>query len=267
MQLPELFADLPKAFLPYFDPQAPWALLGAALDQVLAELPSAAIEVNLLPEVHLAGDRIAIGRGARIHPGVVLEGPLFIGCDVEIRPGAYIRGGAWIGDGCIVGASTEIKRGILLPGAHAPHLNYVGDSILGAHVNLGAGTILSNFRHDGREVRIALPTGKSEAGGGGTGGGVENGSAMNRGTANGAAASAGAVQASIGSGRRKLGAVLGDGVMTGCNCVLHPGAIVGRGTQIYPGVQLRSGIYPAASIVKLRQQLEVVPQREAGADR
>ena len=91
-------------------------------------------------------------------------------------------------------------------------------------MNLGAGTILSNFRHDGKEVRIA---------------------------ANGHP---------ISSGRRKLGAIVGDGVQTGCNCVLHPGGVVGRGTQIYPGVQLRSGIYPEKSIVKLRQELDVVPQ-------
>jgi bifunctional N-acetylglucosamine-1-phosphate-uridyltransferase/glucosamine-1-phosphate-acetyltransferase GlmU-like protein len=216
--LPELFAALPQAFAAYLDRAAPWALLGEALDAVLAELPSAAIETRLLPEVHLAGDRIAIGRGARIHPGVVLEGPLHIGRDVEIRPGAYIHGGAWIGDGCVVGANSEIKRSILLAGARAPHLNYVGDSILGAGVNLGAGTILSNFRHDGGEVRIA----------------------------------------GMATGRRKLSAVLGDGVMTGCNCVLHPGVVVGRDTILYPGVQLRAGVYPAQSVIKLRQDLEIV---------
>jgi acetyltransferase-like isoleucine patch superfamily enzyme len=242
--LPELFASLPEAFAASFDPDAPWALLGEPLDDVLARLPSSAIAVRLLPEVHLAGDRIVIGRGARIHPGVVLEGPLSIGEDVEIRPGAYIRGGVWIGDGCVVGASTEIKRAILLPGAKAPHLNYVGDSILGSGVNLGAGTILSNFRHDGREVRIgsagAIP---STAG------------AM-------AAAGATAPAAAIPSGRRKLGAVLGDGVLTGCNCVLHPGVVVGRETHLYPGVQLRSGIYPARSVVKLRQDLEVAARAE-----
>ena len=233
--LPELFASLPEPFAASFDPDAPWALLGEPLDAVLAALPSAAIAVRLLPEVHLSGDRIAIGRGARIHPGVVLEGPLFVGEDVEIRPGAYVRGGVWIGDGCVVGASTEIKRAILLPGARAPHLNYVGDSILGAGVNLGAGTILSNFRHDGREVRI------------GSAGALRT-----------AAAAAGAAdRAAIPSGRRKLGAVLGDGVLTGCNCVLHPGVVVGRETQIYPGVQLRSGVYPERSVVKLRQDLEV----------
>src|SRR4029077_8426096 len=135
---------------------------------------------------------------------------------------AYLRGGVWIGDRCVVGTNTEVKRAILLPHAKAPHLNYVGDSILGADVNLGAGTILSNFRHDGSEVRIGAgrPT-----------------------------------------GRRKLGAILGDGVLTGCNCVLHPGVLVGRGTQIYPGVQLRSGIYPEKSIVKPREGRDVVPQR------
>ena len=107
--------------------------------------------------------------------------------------------------------------------AKAPHLNYVGDSILGADVNLGAGTILSNFRHDGRFIEIPFKVQRLE------------------------------------TGRRKLGAILGDGVLTGCNSVLHPGVIVGRETQIYPGVQLRPGIYPEKSVVKLKQELEVVP--------
>jgi bifunctional UDP-N-acetylglucosamine pyrophosphorylase / glucosamine-1-phosphate N-acetyltransferase len=226
-RLPALFAELPAVFAGRFDPEAPWALLGDPLSAVLDALPSEAIEIRLSPEVHLAGDRIAIGRGTRILPGVVIEGPVWIGRDVLIRPGAYIRGGAWIGDGCVVGANTEIKCAILLPGAHAPHLNYVGDSILGASVNLGAGTILSNFRHDGREVRIPL--------------------------------GAGLAGRTLATGRRKLGAILGDGVLTGCNSVLHPGCVVGRGTQIYPGVQLRPGVYPEASLVKLKQEIEIAP--------
>ena len=155
-----------------------------------------------------------------------------IGRDCEIRPGAYIRGGCWIGDGCVVGASSELKRAILLDRAKAPHLNYVGDSILGAGVNLGAGTILSNFRHDGREIRIPRGDERGER---------------------------------TPTGRRKLGAVLGDGVLTGCNCVLHPGTVVGRFTQIYPGVQLRPGAYPEASVVKLRQEIEVTA-RAAGRE-
>jgi UDP-N-acetylglucosamine diphosphorylase / glucose-1-phosphate thymidylyltransferase / UDP-N-acetylgalactosamine diphosphorylase / glucosamine-1-phosphate N-acetyltransferase / galactosamine-1-phosphate N-acetyltransferase len=225
MSLPQLFAKLPAEFAESFDPEAPWDLLGLPLDAVLANLPSLLLAIALPPDVHLLGDRIAIGKGTRILPGTVIEGPIWIGEDVEIRPGAYLRGGNWIGDGCVVGASTEVKRAIFLPGAKAPHLAYVGDSVLGRDVNLGAGTILSNFRHDGGEITIPDASGRRP------------------------------------SGRRKLGAILGDGVLTGCNAVLHPGTIVGMGTQIYPGVQLRAGVYPATSVVKLRQELEVVRQR------
>ncbi|MEA2694157.1 MAG: UDP-N-acetylglucosamine diphosphorylase / glucose-phosphate thymidylyltransferase [Acidobacteriota bacterium] len=231
--LPHLFAELPDAFAGRYDPEAPWALLGEPLTEILDALPSDAIEIRPLPDVHLAGDRIAIGRGTRIHPTAVIEGPVWIGRDVEIRPGAYIRGGAWIGDRCVVGANTEIKCAILFPGAHAPHLNYVGDSILGSRVNLGAGTILSNFRHDGREIHLPNPAGSGRM---------------------------------LATGRRKLGAILGDGVLTGCNSVLHPGCVVGRGTQIYPGVQLRPGVYPEASLIKLRQEIEIAPIRERGTE-
>ncbi len=221
--IPPLFAELPGVFAERFDARAPWKLLGEPLDEVLAGLPSSDLRGQLSPEVHLVGDRIVICAGVRIHPNVVIEGPVFIGPETEIRPGAYIRGGVWIGESCVVGANTEIKRAILLRHAKAPHLNYVGDSILGADVNLGAGTILSNFRHDGETIRIP---------------------------ANGRR---------IDTGQRKLGAILGDGVLTGCNSVLHPGVVVGRGTQIYPGVQLRPGIYAEKSVVKLKQEIEVVP--------
>ena len=223
--LPELFAALPGEFAAIYDAASPWSLLGEALDGVLGALPSQAFEIRVPADVHLIGDRIAIGRGTRILPGAVIEGPVRIGRDCELRPGCYVRGGVWIGDGCVVGASTEIKRAILLDGAKAPHLNYVGDSILGAGVNLGAGTILSNFRHDGGMISIGGARGRP-------------------------------------TGRRKLGAVLGDLVATGCNCVLHPGVVVGRETLLYPGVQLRSGIYPARQIVKLRQDLDIVPRGE-----
>jgi bifunctional UDP-N-acetylglucosamine pyrophosphorylase/glucosamine-1-phosphate N-acetyltransferase len=222
MSLPELWAELPEPFAAALDPLRPWELLGAALDAALAALPSQAIEVALDPRVVLAGDRVAIGCGTRIAAGATLEGPLRIGRDCEIRPGAYLRGGCWLEDGCVVGANVEVKRAIFLAGARAPHLSYVGDSILGRGVNLGAGTILSNFRHDGGEVRIPFE------------GGI------------------------LATGRRKLGALLGDGVATGCNSVLNPGTIVGARTRLYTGVQLRAGLWPADSIVKLRQQLEVV---------
>ena len=224
--LPRLFASLPPDFAKKINPAAPWALLGAALDDLLAALPSQRIEIAMPPDVHLIGDRIAIGKGTRILPGAVIEGPVSIGQEVSIRPGAYLRGGCWIGDGCVVGSNTEIKHSILLPGAKAPHLNYVGDSILGAGVNLGAGTILSNFRHDGGEIPIPVD-------------GAEP----------------------IATGLRKLGAILGDRCKTGCNTVLNPGTVVGSDTHLYPGLNLRSGLYPANSLIKLRQRIEVVERR------
>lgn len=219
---PELWAELPEPFRSALDPERPWELLAAALDAAFEALPSSAIEIALDPSVHLAGDRIAIGKGTRIGPGAVLEGPLRIGRDCEIRTGAYLRGGCWLGDGCVVGASVEVKRAIFLDHAKAPHLSYVGDSVLGSRVNLGAGSVLSNFRHDGRE--IAIPVGGRK----------------------------------VATGRRKLGALLGDGVAVGCNSVLNPGTIVGARTQVYTGAQLRTGVYPADAIVKLRQALEIV---------
>jgi NDP-sugar pyrophosphorylase family protein len=235
--LPRLFSEIPEPFRSAYDPQAPWALLGDALDAVLDTLPSEELAVRPSPDVHLIGDRIVVGKGTRIGPGAVIEGPIWIGEEVVIRPGAYLRSGCWIGDEALVGASTEIKRGILFPGARAPHLNYVGDSILGAGVNLGAGTVLSNFRHDGSQVLI--PIGSEQ--GRGDAGSVPN--------------------ERVETGRRKLGAVLGDGVLTGCNCVLNPGTVVGRDTQIYPGAVLRPGVYPAASLIKLRQETVIAPKR------
>lgn len=226
--LPPLFAALPEAFRPAYDSHAPWSLLAEPLAAVLRADATDRVEIALPPDVHLIGSGFAIGKGTRIGPGAVLEAPLWIGRDVLIRPGAYVRGGVWIGDDCVIGANSEIKHAILLPGARAPHLNYVGDSILGREVNLGAGTILSNFRHDGEPVRIP-----------------------------------GAGDAGESTGRRKLGAVLGDGVKTGCNCVLNPGIVVGARTEVYPGIQLRAGVYPADSIIKLRQQIEIVERARA----
>jgi len=226
MTLPRLFEDLPPALAAGYLAEEPWRLLGAPLEELLAALPDERIEGLIEPGVHLSGNGIVIGKGTRVRSGASIRGPVRIGADCEIRPGAFLRGGVWLEDGCVVGANTEVKHAVFLARAAAPHLNYVGDSILGAKVNLGAGTILSNFRHDGAD--ITLGSGPDAAA----------------------------------TGRRKLGAILGDRVHTGCNCVLHPGCVVGAGTQLYPGVQLRSGVYPADHIVKLRQQLEILERRK-----
>jgi len=174
------------------------------------------------PGVHLLGDRIFLGAGCRIEPGAVLIGPVIIGAGAEIRTGAYVRRNVIVGEGAIVGAHSEVKSSVLLPGARAPHQAYVGDSILGRDVNLGAGTICSNVKNVGREVSFRH------------GGEV------------------------IHTGLRKFGAILGDGCKTGCNTVLNPGVLMGPGCVTYPNATLRGGFYPAATLVKVRQEQQLV---------
>lgn len=220
----EFFTDLDAfAHAAVFRPDTPvWEALGEALDAYLAAFRGWTTDPVLPDGVHLLEGPIALGAACRIEPGVVLRGPLIIGDGCEIRTGAYLRGNVVLGNGCVVGAHSEIKRAILLDGAHAPHQNYVGDSILGRHVNLGAGTILSNVKNIGREVSF------THAG------------------------------ETVHTGLRKLGAILGDGCRTGCNTVLNPGVVMGPGCVTYPNVALRSGYYPAGTLIKLRQQHHVV---------
>jgi UDP-N-acetylglucosamine diphosphorylase / glucose-1-phosphate thymidylyltransferase / UDP-N-acetylgalactosamine diphosphorylase / glucosamine-1-phosphate N-acetyltransferase / galactosamine-1-phosphate N-acetyltransferase len=174
-------------------------------------------------------------RAGNIHPTAVLEGQVYVHETARIGPHAYIEGPAWIGEGAIVGhavyirggvvlaphakvgAKTEVKRSLFLYDAKAPHLNYVGDSILGSKVNLGAGVKLANFNNMGTPIKI-------------------EGHA---------------------TGLRKLGAMLGDEVTLGCNAVTVPGTIIGPRSTVYNCVMVR-GVIPADSIVKLRQDLEIV---------
>jgi len=158
----------------------------------------------------------------------MVQGPAIIGAGSVVRHGAYIRGGCIVGAGCVVGHATELKRAVLLDKAQAPHFNYVGDSILGRRVNLGAGAKLSNFKNDGSLIVIDA--------------GSER----------------------IPTGQRKLGAILGDGVQVGCNSVTSPGTLVGPGSMVYANATLR-GVYPPSCIVKVRQVQELVerlPQEE-----
>lgn len=165
---------------------------------------------------------VYLGPGALVERGAWVQGPAIIGAGSVVRHGAFIRGNCVVGEDCVIGHATELKRAIMLDGSHAPHFNYVGDSILGAGVNLGAGTKLSNFKNDGTEIVVRTPSGP------------------------------------INTGMRKFGAVLGDRVRTGCNSVMSPGTLVGPGSAVYPNAVLR-GVYPPASVIKLRQRIEIVP--------
>ena len=210
-----------------FHPATPvWNALGAPLDAYLAAWPRWEILAELPPGVHVLGGPIFIAAGCHVDPGAVLRGPLIVGEGTEIRTGAYLRGKVVIGRGCVVGAHTEVKTAILFDGAHAPHQNYVGDSILGRDVNLGAGTILSNVKNVGKEVSFRHE-GKL-----------------------------------VETGLRKFGGVLGDGCRTGCNTVLNPGVLMGPGCVTYPNVCLRSGYYAPGTLIKLRQtQQQVLLER------
>jgi NDP-sugar pyrophosphorylase family protein len=162
-----------------------------------------------MPGAFLNDNRIIIGPGTIVEPGAFIKGPTVIGCNSEIRQGAYIRGNCLIGNRCVVGHTTEIKGSIMLDGAKAGHFAYIGDSILGKDVNLGAGTKLANLKVIPGSIVIAYDRKRFK------------------------------------TGRRKLGAVLGDGTETGCNSVTSPGTLTGPASIIYAGVAVPGGYYPS----------------------
>lgn len=156
---------------------------------------------------------VVVSKGALVKSGSYIEGPVFIGPDARVGPHCYIRGATHIGASCHIGASTEVKNSILFAHTNAPHLNYIGDSVLGSHVNLGAGTVTANLRLDEREVFANV-------------GGVR-----------------------VRTGLRKLGAVLGDGVKTGINASIDVGTFVGPGAFIGPGARASGSIEAGARVM------------------
>lgn len=129
--------------------------------ETLKEIKAAleTVDATIFPELQdsvSTKGKVHIGKGTEVGEFVVIHGPAYIGENCDIRPGAFIRGNVIVGDGCVVGHSTELKNSILLDGAKAPHFNYVGDSILGNGVNLGAGVKLANVRNDKGEIRDGM---------------------------------------------------------------------------------------------------------------
>ena len=164
-----------------------------------------------------------IAKSAVVAPTALINGPAIIGRETEVRHCAFIRGNALVGDGCVVGNSTELKNVVLFNKVQVPHYNYVGDSVLGFRSHMGAGSICSNVKSDKRNVV------------------VKDGNE------------------SIETGRKKFGAVLGDFVEVGCGSVLNPGTVIGRHTNIYPLSPVRgcvpaNSIYKRAEVVILKQE-------------
>ena len=170
---------------------------------------------NRLPESEYEkrGETVWVHKTARVFESAYLGENIIIGKDAEVRHCAFLRSNALVGEGAVVGNSTELKNVILFDKVQVPHYNYVGDSILGYKSHMGAGSITSNVKSDKTLVT------------------VKNGAER------------------IETGRKKFGAILGDHVEVGCNSVLNPGTVVGRGSSIYP-VSCVRGAIPAGSIVK-----------------
>ena len=185
----------------------PWEVLPEIGDFVMK------LGETLSDEFDHPEENIWIHKSVKIAKTATLNGPLIIDADTEVRPGAFIRGNVLVGKNCVVGNSTELKNVVLFNTVQVPHYNYVGDSILGTHSHMGAGSITSNVKSD-KTVVVVKNDGEE-----------------------------------IETGLKKFGAMIGDYVEVGCNSVLNPGTVIGRNTNIYPLSPVR-GVVPENSIYK-----------------
>lgn len=174
---------------------------------------------NGLPGFTEIKEGVLVGEDVKIYPTATIEAPAIIGKGTEIRPGAFIRGNVITGENCVIGNSSELKNCILLDKVAVPHYNYVGDSVLGNKAHMGAGSICSNLKSDGKPVVIHGDTDYE-------------------------------------TGLRKIGGILADGADIGCGCVLNPGTVIGKNTSVYPLTSLR-GVFPADCIVKSKETIVV----------
>lgn len=193
--LPQYIAAIGASPLARFSGLKPWELTAAAVPivgQLLSELPA---------DDYLIQGQIALHRSATVEAGATLKGPLIVGAGSFVAAGAYLRGGNWVDQDCSIGPGAELKSSFVFAGTHLAHFNFVGDSILGAGVNLEAGSIICNHRNErpGHELRVRL----------------------------------GATLHLL--AQSKFGALVGDGAQLGANSVLAPGAL------LMPGAVLQRG--------------------------
>ena len=167
---------------------------------------------NGLTGYKLIADGVLVGENVKIYPTATIEAPAIIGEGTEVRPGAFLRGNVITGKNCVIGNSSELKNCVLCDSVQVPHYNYVGDSVLGYKAHMGAGSVCSNLKSDGKAVVIHADKDYE-------------------------------------TGMRKIGAILADGADVGCGCVLNPGTVIGKNTSVYPLNSLR-GVFPADCIIK-----------------
>ena len=185
----------------WLDLSYPWDLLEAN-EKMMASLKSQ--NLGQVEENVVLKGAVIIGKNTVVKSGSYIEGPVIIGDDCRIGPNCYIRPSTTIGNDCHIGASVEVKNSIIMSGTDVPHLNYVGDSVIGEGCNFGAGTKIANLRLDEQNIHV---------------GGVD-------------------------TRRHKLGAIIGDNVKTGINASINVGTIIGNNTFIGPGVVARGNILP-----------------------
>lgn len=194
----------------WIDLTYPWDLLRA--NELLMQKIENKIEGEVEPRATIKGN-ISVGKNSILRDGAYIIGPAIIGENSEIGPNCYVRPNTVIGDEVKIGHAVEVKNSIIMKGTHIGHLSYVGDSIIGENVNLGAGTIIANLRFDEKNIKVSID-GKI-----------------------------------IDSRRRKLGAIIGDGVRTGINSMINTGTVIWERAIIGPGVFVRGEI-ASNSIVK-----------------
>jgi carbonic anhydrase/acetyltransferase-like protein (isoleucine patch superfamily) len=217
--LSESLAQFGTFFLP---DAAPWEWV-KQIGPALAAHRFVPLAARIPPGVSVEG-AIFLGDGVSLPSHATLVGPAWIGAGTQIRPGAFIRGNVIVGEGCVLGNSSEFKNCLVMDRAQVPHFNYVGDSVLGNGAHLGAGAICSNLRLDQKNVFVHVQGG------------------------------------AVDTGLKKLGAILGDGAEVGCNAVLNPGTFLGPRSLVMPAIAF-GGILPPATIARIRQPVTFVPRK------
>ncbi len=188
----------------------PWDLLDANRDMLAAM--DGDIKGHVEGHATLEGN-VHVGENTRVMNGAYVQGPVYIGKDCTIGPNCHIRPATSIGNGCHVGNACEIKNSIVISDSNVPHHNYVGDSVIGRGCNLGSGTKIANLRLDKNNITV-----------------TQNGKKVH-------------------TGRRKLGAIVGDNVQTGVNAMLNVGTLVGNSVFIGPGALGQGEIAPRSKIL------------------
>lgn len=171
--------------------EAPWDVTKRAPDLVAALMGDLGSDYAIV-------DSIAVHRTATVESGVVLKGPAIIGPGCFLAAHCYLRGGVWLEEACTLGPGCEVKSSFLFGRTRLAHFNFVGDSILGADVNLEAGAIVANYRNELADPRLRIAVGRTV----------------------------------LEPGGEKFGALIGDGVRIGANAVIAPGALLAAGSTV-----------------------------------